>query len=182
MGQTVAEPSPPVAIAEPLPDVLAGTAAPPAVADGQADDLLSQLAGAEIDRMLAAADVEPPPPAAPAPPLPPPPAAAVAPPPTPAPAIAEVAPPPPPPEPVVDLNAVLSDAAAARPTAEAGSLDLSGPADTRLPLLLRPLVLLSAPLDRFPDAVRILIGKVAVVTLLNAAAVLVYVLMFRRHG
>lgn len=207
MGQSVAESPPPSAAApaaggvghDSLPDPLAGHPLPPAgsavAAEGQADDLLSQLAGAEIDRMLAEADVEP---AA----LPPSPLAAVAvaepvvepvvavlpaempaPPPTivnPAP-VAPAAVEPPPPAAAVDLNAVLA-AAAEVPPAQAVPLDALPPDGGRLPLLLLPLELLSAPLDRCPDRVREAIGKVAVVTLVNAVAVIAYVAIFHRHG
>lgn len=49
-----------------------------------------------------------------------------------------------------------------------------------LPLYLRPLEWLNAPLALFPESVRDLIGKAAIVTLLNAAAILAYVLVVRR--
>ncbi len=173
----------PVAAAEHVADPLDGPLAAGPPADGQADDLLSQLAGAEIDRMLAEADVEPAalPPAAPPPPpvvvMPAPvadPPPAVVPPPEPVAAV------PPPPEPTAaDLDAVLAHAAAA--PAAAGPIDL-GERSFRLPLFLRPLVLLNAPLDPYPDRVRDAVGKVAVVTLVNAVAVLAYVLIFRRHA
>jgi hypothetical protein len=48
-----------------------------------------------------------------------------------------------------------------------------------LPLLLRPLEWLNAPLASCPEATREMLGKVAIVTLVNAIAVLAYVLMFR---
>ena len=50
-----------------------------------------------------------------------------------------------------------------------------------LPLFLRPLEWLSAPLDAFPEGVRDVIGKVAILTAVNAISVIVYVLAFRRH-
>jgi hypothetical protein len=49
------------------------------------------------------------------------------------------------------------------------------------PLLLRVLGLISSPLDSYSDHVRDLIGKVAIVTTVNAAAVLAYVLFIRGH-
>ena len=49
-----------------------------------------------------------------------------------------------------------------------------------LPFYLRPLEWLNAPFAACPDHVRQALGKVALVTLFNAAAVLVYVLFFRR--
>ncbi len=235
MGPSVAGPAGPLAVqtsvtadpigdgGDPLDGVPAGVPGPP----GQADDLLSQLAGAEIDRMLAEADVEPalpPPPvlaaaaapaitpapilpvapvnppaaalplAEPAAPGPPPvarPVVAVEPPPTETPAAVAV------PVPSADLDAVLADAAAERSALRATPapalpgvadigpgavpLDLGAPV-ARLPLALRPLAALNAPLVDYPDRVRDAIGKVAVVTLLNSLAVLTYVAVFRRHG
>ena len=50
-----------------------------------------------------------------------------------------------------------------------------------LPLIFRPLEWLSAPLDACPDVVREAIGKIAIVTMVNAFAVMAYVLIFRRH-
>lgn len=58
-------------------------------------------------------------------------------------------------------------------------LELGG--DRELPAFFKPLVWLNAPLDACPDAVREALGKVAVLTLVNAIAVLAYVLIFRRH-
>ncbi len=178
--QTTADPLDGAMGGEPL----AAGSPPP---DGQADDLLSQLAGAEIDRMLAEADVEPPPPAAIA--VPPPVAAVASPAVEPPPATpAEVSPPPPPPviPAAADLDAVLAQAVAA-PTAAvpAGTIDLGEPlprGSWLLSGLLRPLSLVNAPLDPYPDRVREAVGKVAVVTLVNAIAVLAYVVVFRRHG
>ena len=51
--------------------------------------------------------------------------------------------------------------------------------DAPLPILLRPLGWLSAPLNGAPDWVRETIGKVAIVTLVNAVAVIAYVMLFR---
>jgi hypothetical protein len=50
-----------------------------------------------------------------------------------------------------------------------------------LPFPLRPLEWLSAPLEACPESLREVIGKVAIVTLVNAVAVLAYVLLFRKH-
>jgi hypothetical protein len=50
-----------------------------------------------------------------------------------------------------------------------------------LPFYLLPLEWLNAPLDALPDSTRELVGKVAIVTLLNAVAVLAYVFLFRHH-
>lgn len=51
----------------------------------------------------------------------------------------------------------------------------------RVPLLIRVLELINAPLAGFSDSVRAAIGKVAIVTMLNAVGVFVYVVVFRRH-
>ncbi len=51
----------------------------------------------------------------------------------------------------------------------------------QLPIYLRPLEWLNAPLEACPEGVREAIGKIAVVTLFNAVAVLLYVVIFRRH-
>jgi hypothetical protein len=53
--------------------------------------------------------------------------------------------------------------------------------DRELPVVLKPLAWLSAPLDAFPDEVREMLGKIAILTLVNAVAVLAYVMLFRRH-
>ena len=49
-----------------------------------------------------------------------------------------------------------------------------------LPLYLKPLEWINAPLTACPSALRDFIGKAAIITLVNAAAVLVYVMLFRR--
>ena len=52
-------------------------------------------------------------------------------------------------------------------------------APPKLPLYLRPLEWLSFPLTRCTDDARDAVGKVAIVTLVNALAILLYVLIFR---
>jgi hypothetical protein len=49
-----------------------------------------------------------------------------------------------------------------------------------LPVYLRPLEWINAPLEACSPAVREFLGKAAIITLVNAAAVLLYVLLFRR--
>ena len=49
-----------------------------------------------------------------------------------------------------------------------------------LPAFLRPLEWINAPLENCPPPVRDFVGKAAIITLANAAAILVYVLLFRR--
>ena len=58
---------------------------------------------------------------------------------------------------------------------------LAAEASPPLPFYLRPLEWLSAPLDAFPESVRDVVGKVAILTAVNAISVLIYVLLFRRH-
>lgn len=49
------------------------------------------------------------------------------------------------------------------------------------PILVRVLEWINSPLSGFSEGVREMLGKVAIVTMLNATAVLVYVLVFRKH-
>lgn len=53
--------------------------------------------------------------------------------------------------------------------------------DESLPWYLKPLEWINAPLDSLPDPLRELIGKLGLLTLFNACAVLVYVYVFRKH-
>jgi hypothetical protein len=53
--------------------------------------------------------------------------------------------------------------------------------ETPVPLYLKPLVWLNAPLLLLPEPLRDAIGKIAILTLFNSLAVLTYVMMFRRH-
>ncbi len=50
-----------------------------------------------------------------------------------------------------------------------------------VPLLLLPLEWFNAPFAHLPTAVRDMLGKIGLLTLFNAAAVLIYLLLFRRH-
>lgn len=192
-----------------LPDPL--QTPPDTQARTSTDDLLAQLAGEEIDRLLSEADAEDG--AAPAPVAPQDTAAEAVPSHEPVaakPAGVEDGDAPGSRADALDVNAELDvlfsaaiakdaapaagAAAAADPglTAETTAAERAGlssspaaPAaasssDGPLPLLLRPLEWLSAPLSAFPDSVRDVIGKVAIITAVNAAAVLAYVLLFRR--
>jgi hypothetical protein len=199
MGQAVVD----------LPDP---TEQPPA--GGNADDLLSQLAGDEIDRLLGEAEVEkaaqPPAADAAAPALDP--TATVG----ETPADAAV-------EPAVDIAKQVEEAKAEieavapaetpTPVAPAASSDLDhaiaahadrvlGPSTAveaptehqellagdeetvdeaaPTPLLLRPLEWLSSPLDTLSPGTRDFLGKAAIVTLVNSAAVIAYVIWFRK--
>jgi hypothetical protein len=165
-----------------LPDPLQN--AGPAEAKS-ADDLLAQMAGDEIDRLLAESEGE----SAPAP--------VTAPAPVPAPASTATA------ETTtkIDLDAVLETAAADHSaSAERAALhepqpqvpapvpvvkhspqiELGEPIRP-LPLILRPLEWISAPLDPWPDQLREILGKIGLMTLINALAVLAYVFLVRRH-
>ncbi len=53
--------------------------------------------------------------------------------------------------------------------------------DAPLPLLLRPLEWINLPFTLCSEPVREMLGKVAILTLVNALGVLAYVLLFRRH-
>ena len=82
------------------------------------------------------------------------------------------------------LNASPGDSAAgsataikaAAPVAQVREVD-----DQPLPAYLKPLEWINAPLEACPSALRDFIGKAAIITLVNAAAILLYVLLFRRH-
>jgi hypothetical protein len=173
MGQATAD----------LPDPLDNPSLAPI---NSADDLLAQLAGDEVDRLLAESDAgkiedkSPP--------------AAVEPPPAAAPSGSDIQ----------DVFAQL-EAAEDKPSAPIDEPDATGIVERaaltggdlspelprsvelelgeggELPAFFKPLVWLNAPLDACPDGVREALGKVAVVTLVNAVAVLAYVLIFRRH-
>ena len=183
-----------------LPDPLQS---PPQAPQTSTDDLLAQLAGDEIDRLLSEADggearaASAPfhvgPATGPGPESQPQAGPAEAPTQAPAePSVVEE-------EVTAELDALFSaavekdkaleaaQAAAARETTTAERAALTVPAaptaaqddDAPLPLYLRPLEWLSAPLMIFPPGVRDLIGKAAIVTLLNAIVILAYVLVVR---
>ena len=66
----------------------------------------------------------------------------------------------------------------------AGEIDAAlGAVDrgARHPFYLRPLELLSSPLNACSQDVRDVIGKIAILTAANAISILVYVLFFRKH-
>jgi hypothetical protein len=66
--------------------------------------------------------------------------------------------------------------------ADAAEIDAAAvDVDERLPLLVRVLEWMNAPLSGLSDTVREALGKIAIVTSVNAVAVLTYVLLFRRH-
>ena len=172
MGQAVVD----------LPDPLAASGEQAGNAKAQsADDLLSQLAGDEIDRMLAESGEEPGRKASEISPKKDTENEAVANPQAKSPLETEM-----------DLDAAI-DAAARERAAIKSSEQLHksapdpapqielGDSVRRLPLFLRPLEWISAPLDPWPDQLRDILGKVGLLTLVNALAVIAYVLIFRRH-
>jgi hypothetical protein len=173
---------------QPAPEPLAK--APP----GGVDDLLAQMAGEEIDRLLAESELPQEatstlqPVSAPL--------AAPASEPVSAPAIEA------PQAPVAEPIASASDLDAAMTSAERTALDMpqetaeadaepSDPFHTDdrdepsaepggLPIYLKPLEWINAPLDSLPDGVRDAVGKIALLTFFNAAAVLIYVFVVRK--
>ena len=56
-----------------------------------------------------------------------------------------------------------------------------GPDAAEVPIYLKPLVWLNSPMMLLPEPARDALGKVAILTLVNAVAVFVYVLLFRKH-
>jgi hypothetical protein len=164
-----------------LPDPLEQSAPEPltSAAPAGVDDLLAQMAGDEIDRLLAEADT---------------PRETPAPTPTRTEAVAAPA------SPKIEVEA---DEEGATTVAERSALEMpaepvkaSAPeadlfseeevnaaedADDALPFYLRPLAWLNAPLEALPEGSREAVGKIALLTLFNATAVLIYVVVFRKH-
>jgi hypothetical protein len=149
----------------------------------------SKQSAAEIDALLAQAESNVPPPATP-PAEPPAATAPTAPAPAATPAVVVEAPKTQPPQPVpaaVEIAKEIEQSEAERKALHAPQVkaDISPQLiidqTARLPLILKPLELLSSPLDACPEIVREAIGKMAIVTMVNAIAVLSYVLIFRRH-
>lgn len=82
-------------------------------------------------------------------------------------------------------RSALSDASALEaPLGEAmpaAAIDGELDQDASLPLLLKPLEWINAPLAACPDFLREFIGKAAILTVVNAGAILFYVRFVRRH-
>ncbi len=53
--------------------------------------------------------------------------------------------------------------------------------EVKLPIYLRPLEWINAPFAFLPDRARDLLGTIGIVTLMNAAAILVYLRLMRKH-
>jgi len=203
-----------------LPDPLSATPVNP----GNTDDLLAQLAGEEIERLLAEADeptgaepraVKPPevspadtatPPSAPLQPLPQAPEPSSA---TPVAAPEEdlelnalftqidgTPPPPPVSTPPATVEApsaadalveeMLEDAATGGHSSLASNTVVSLPLEQpqavgHLPIYFRVLEWVNRPLTHCSDQTRDLVGKIAILTTVNAAAILAYVIIFRAH-
>ena len=77
-------------------------------------------------------------------------------------------------------TAATPTAAAALPYATPGGEGTDAGDPDGLPFYLRPFELMNAPLAACPDWVRDAVGKVAILTLVNALGVLAYVLLFGR--
>jgi hypothetical protein len=160
-------------------------------ATANTDELISQLASSEIDRLLAEADGNPAPmEAAPAEPAsnstsPEGPERAAllqaagfetA----PAPASAAAVPPP------EDERSALLNAAGFESPVELhfekpGAGAVADADSAPVPIYLKPLVWINLPVDFAPAIVRQMLGKVGIVTMFNALVVLTYVLFFRKH-
>jgi hypothetical protein len=164
-----------------------------------ADDLLAQLAGEEIDRLLNEPDEQTAPSPAPAPaaqaepvlqadPAPVEPAASIddvlkavekSP-------VAEipqasVEPLPDMSNPAVVLESQPEDSTAAEMQQLLDDKSITDASDDRLPIYVRALMMLNSPLAAMPNPIREAVGKVAILTLFNSVSVLLYVLLFRRH-
>ena len=72
-----------------------------------------------------------------------------------------------PPTPAADVKALLADH--------------DNVAPSRGGVLLLPLRIINAPFDLLGDGIRNAMGQIAIVTLINAVAVIAYVLIFHRH-
>jgi hypothetical protein len=81
------------------------------------------------------------------------------------------------------LNTVEPDVAPVEAALAAGhTAETTIRSEAKVPVYLRLLRWLNAPLGSCSDTTRDLIGKIAILTAVNALSVLFYVLFFRRHG
>jgi hypothetical protein len=168
------------------------------------DELLSQLAASEIDRLLSEADAKAEPAPAPAPPAPEPVLEKKE---TPTEPVAEgtertalleaagfeskeapaepAAPPAAAAPPAEDERSALLQAAGFEsPGGEETPADVQVATtddDDRLPFYLKPLVWMNIPLENSPLLIRQMLGRAGIVTLVNALAVLTYVFFFKKH-
>ena len=80
-----------------------------------------------------------------------------------------------------DSAAVAADAAAALQAKLVANGSANPHAGDRPSLLIRLLEWINSPLGQCSDSVRQAVGKIAIATLINAIAVLVYTLIFRHR-
>ena len=176
MGQSVVD----------LPDPLEQTQAEPLDSAGGVDDLLAQMASAEIDRLLAEGDIPREPTVTHV-------GSALADGIVPLPHAAEPVmtalerealanPAPSEPKPMLDIPPLAESHPVDPPHTDAQTTDTDETApEPPLPFYLKPLEWISRPMDAMPESVRVAVGKIALLTLFNALAVLIYVLLFRKH-
>ena len=88
-------------------------------------------------------------------------------------------------KPATDPHATHADAKPGDPATVLAAVLANAENDTdtepTLPFYLKPLEWINAPMASLPDNVRSTLGKVGLLTLFNALAVLLYVLIFRKH-
>jgi hypothetical protein len=146
----------------------------------QLDDLFNQLNSAPADLVTVEQSVVEPPPA----PVAPPPLVVEA---TPAAVVEE----PPAPQPIAAIEQPTSAAERAAltppidPVAAIEALPPPAPAaasdEERVSILVRVLELINAPFAACPDMLRDMLGKLAILTLMNSIGVILYVVIFRKH-
>jgi len=190
------------------PNTLPDPQDPAPATAASADDLLAQLAGEEIDRLLAESDEERPQPVIAPTPVPgatpqlvtgpaPEPSASVAATsidtveamgdqldallkeietPQPAPADAPAAM-----KSIGQLGATTNNEVNALLGEQVGASAAMVDDGSPLPVYVRALEVLNSPFASMPNSLREAFGKIAILTLFNSVAVLVYVLIFRRH-
>jgi 2-oxoglutarate dehydrogenase E2 component (dihydrolipoamide succinyltransferase) len=75
--------------------------------------------------------------------------------------------------PAVPVPAIQTEAAVTEPAPQ--------PAAEKIPIWMYPLILINAPFFFLPERIREFAGKAALLTMVNAAAVMIYVAVFRHH-
>jgi hypothetical protein len=84
-------------------------------------------------------------------------------------------------QPTGDERSALLRAAGFDSNKPASAVAAMDPLDRPLPFYLKPLIWLNAPLDGLSPAVRPMLGKAALLTMVNAIGVLAYLYFTRRH-
>jgi len=143
----------------------AGAASPPATLSAELDDLFAQLTAGSVPEIGA--------------PTPTPPAAASG---TEIAAAAAVPMGEEQPTTAAERGALTAPDSSPAPTEPQTDSTLRANGDEPLPLYLRPLEWINAPLAACPEHVRDAIGKIAILTTINAVSVLAYLLFLRKHG